>query len=179
MANARGSILLFKSTNSLIDRAICSATGGNFVHVELALDSTRMVGAHIDGIAISLVPWNGRLYTSIDLSPYTTDEGITNGLAWAQQQVGRAYGWADIAFQAVKFIAPNNPLRWGVEGEWDCSDFVTRYLLQSGVILPEGWNDPYANSPNDIARIFGLLPTRKTDQTDVPIARLDRQEMAD
>jgi uncharacterized protein YycO len=173
----RGSILLFKTTGTLVDRAICLATKGPYVHVELVIDGARMIGAQTNGIEMSLIPWDARLYTSIDMLPYTSIEGITNGLAWAQQQVGRAYGWADIVFQAVKFVAPNNPLQWGVEGHWDCSDYVTRYIQQSGIVLPNDFDTPYANTPNDIARIFGVLPPRKADQaSSIPIRRLDARE---
>jgi hypothetical protein len=171
MPNTRGSILLFKATSSLVDRAISYATGGPFVHIEIALDGMRMIGAHTNGIGISSIPviWGGRLYT--------TEEGIENGLEWAQQQVGRSYGWTDIAFQAVKFIMPNNPFQFGRVGRWDCSDFATRYIQQCGIVLPTDFDTPYANTPNDIARLLGILPARKPGQAGVPIARLDTREV--
>jgi hypothetical protein len=49
MSNARGSILLFKATGSLVDRAISFATGGPYVHVELVLDPMRINDSYTVG----------------------------------------------------------------------------------------------------------------------------------
>lgn len=161
MSDLRGSVLLFSSSGSLWDRAIVLSTGGPYVHTEIVVDSEHMIGARTDGIAIHPLPLDPDSYVAIDISPYTTEATMLSGLLWAVQQKGRKYGWSDVAFQAVKFMFPNNPLRWGVEGRFDCADFVCRYLIHAGVQLPDSYLDTYTVTPCDIARAFSLLDPRK------------------
>ncbi|SRR6266699_420335 len=161
MPDLRGNILLFYSTGSWWDRLISFVTHGPYVHVEIALDDEHMIGARLDGIALHPLPLDPDTYVAIDIAPYTTGSNVLHGLLWAMQQRGRKYGWSDVIFQIIKFLNPNNKLRWGVKGRWDCSDFATRYLQQSGVILPEAYSDPYANTPCDLARIFSIIGPRK------------------
>ena len=172
-----GNVLLFKSTGKWYEQVICRVTGGPFCHVEVALTNTSMIGARVDGINVHPLPTDTEPYVAIDILPYVDGEAdIARALTWALAQRGKQYGWTDIVWQAVKFLAPNNPLRWGVEGRWDCSDLVTRYLQQAGVILPEEFSDPYCNTPCDIGRIFGVLLPRKQDHACIlPIPQRSRE----
>lgn len=165
----RGNVLLYTSDGQWYNRLICYATSGPYCHVAVALSSTLVIEATGKGIVRSMLPLS-RNVTPIDLTKYTTPERIEQALAWAEMQVGKQYGWIDILGQAIKFLAPNNPLRIGEEDRWDCSDYAARYIQHAGIILPSGWDDPYSLSPCDIGRIFGLLPVRKPSQAgQVPI----------
>lgn len=167
----RGNVLLYTSSGKWYEELIRMATAGPFVHAAIALSSTLVIEATGKGIARNTLS-PSRNVTPIDLTKYTTQERIEQALAWAEMQVGKQYGWIDILSQAIKFLAPNNKLRIGEEDRWDCSDFAARYIQHAGIILPDGWNDPYSLSPNDISRIFGLLPVRKPSQAgQVPIAQ--------
>ena len=162
MTVVRGQVLLFRSSGKWYENLICQATSGPYCHVEIVLDPTHIIGAHSrEGIVISTPPINPNTYTAIDITPYTTPQGIEKGLAWAAKQYGKSYGWSDITFQALKFLAPNNPFRFGIEGHWDCSDYVTRYLQQAGVPMPQDFDIPYTMTPNDIGRVFGLVAPRR------------------
>jgi hypothetical protein len=154
----RGDIILYRATNTLLDRVIARVTGGPYVHVSIAYSGGFCIAATNQGIRCDALPSEDANHVVIDLNPVF---GIEHGLAWAWQQIGKQYGWTDIVYQAVKFLAPNNPLQFGAKDQWDCSDFVTRYLDHIGYELPDMYSDPYANTPNDIARLFKLLPPRK------------------
>src|SRR6266487_3502075 len=162
MTVLRGQVLLFRSSGKWYENLICQATSGPFCHCELVLDATHIIGAHTrEGIVISTPPINPNTFTAIDITPYTTPQGIEKGLEWAARQYGKQYGYLDIAYQAIKFLAPNNPFQITQKDHWDCSDFATRYLQEAGVPLPEDFDDPYTMTPNDIGRVFGLVAPRK------------------
>jgi|SRR5579885_2919429 hypothetical protein len=153
----RGDLLLYTSSGKWYERLITLATHGPFVHVGIILDASTVIAARTGGIAYEKAPPEDAMHVAISLAPYTTPAGIEQGLAWATRQVGRHYGWSDIVYQGIKFLWPNNTLRFGIEGHWDCADFATRYLQHAGVSLPDAYSDPYCNTPNDLARAFGLL----------------------
>ena len=154
MSIVPGSVILFKSSGKWYEEAICYATHGPFCHVELALDATHTIGAHPHGIVISSAPINPNTYVSIDISGYTSQDKIKKALLWAVQQKGDGYGWTDILFQAIKFLWPTNPLRWGIEAHYDCSDLACRYLILAGVPMPSNYLDSYTVTPNDLWRFF-------------------------
>ncbi len=153
----RGDIVLYKDPTKLSEKAITWTTHGPFYHVEIVYDDTHTIGAHPEGIRYATYP-NGKSFVVQSLP---SNVSAAAGLRWAQQQIGKRYGWLDIAYQAVKFLAPNNPFQLTQKDHWDCSDFVTRYLQECGMQLSDEFSDPYQNTPNDIARIFGLIPPRK------------------
>ena len=173
-----GEIILFKQPHAWYERLICYATHGPYFHVAIALDNNHIIEATSKGIQVNVAPReqdNAITYDTIDIVAYVRtaysayrglpdeiEQNIGKALGWAQDQVGKIkYGWLDIAFQAVKFVAPNNPFQLVRHDRWDCSDFVTRVLIEMEFPLPEMYQDPYQNTPNDIARLFNLLPMRK------------------
>lgn len=158
-----GDLVLYKSQRRWYEEIITKATHGPYVHVAIASGTNYVLAATVHGIAYDVLPpaVAQQFCTIVPLQPFITEAGRTQGLSWAKAQVGREYGWLDIMYQALKFLAPNNSLRFGVEGHYDCSDFATRYLQHAGVALPDEYSDPYANSPNDLARYFQLIPLRK------------------
>lgn len=161
MTIGRGDIILFKSPQSWTDKLICYATHGPYFHVGIALDSTHMIEATGHGIRVNPCPININTFDTIDMTAYEGNIQIESALSWCGAQIGKQYGWLDIAYQAIKFLAPNNPFQLTEAGHWDCSDFVTRYIQKTGYPLPDSFSDPYKNTPNDIGRIFQVLPLRK------------------
>lgn len=155
----RGDLVLYMKPVSLMEKLTVWATHGPYFHSEILLDDLRTVGAHHDGVRLGAIPVNdpGK-YTLIHL-PAGAD--IEAGLAWTKQQIGKEYGWLDVFNQAVKFLFPNNPFQITQVNHWDCSDFCTRYLMECDVDLPEEYQDPYQNTPNDLGRWAGLLPPLK------------------
>jgi hypothetical protein len=158
----RGDIILYRSSGKWYERAIVLATGGPYIHVAIATSDKQVIAAGSRGISYFPFSYDAKIHTIVSLVPeHATQIGIETGLKWAIAQAGKRYSWIDIFYQAVKFLNPNNKLRFYYEGEYDCSDFASRYLMAAGVQLLEIYQDPYANSPCDIARIFSLLPPRK------------------
>jgi hypothetical protein len=159
---APGTLLLFRSSGAWYERAIAWITHGPYVHVAISLPDQQVIAATPHGIEVgTLTQEMLSLCDSVDLMPYTSKAGIEAGLVWAIQQKGKEYGWLDVVFQGLKFLAPNNPFQLVMHDHWDCSDFATRYLREAGVVLPSDFEDPYANSPCDLGRVFGLIPSRK------------------
>lgn len=157
-----GSLLLYKSSGKWYEKIIMLVTAGPYVHVAICLPNEQVIAATPHGIQVSTITQEMlALCDSVDLTSYTSKADIGAGLVWAIQQKGKEYSWVDIFYQALKFVWPNNTLRFGVAGEFDCSDFACRYAEQAGVVFPDGWNDPYSMTPNDIGRVFGLIPARK------------------
>lgn len=156
----RGDLLFYKSRGVLHERMIAWATHGPYVHVAIVTDMNRVIAADARGIDYDRRPPLAQQHTILSLASYAAPAAIERAVQWAELQQGKRYGWLDIAYQAVKFLAPNNPFRFGEADHWDCSDFATRYLLHAGVQLPDAYSDPYANTPNDLARLFGVLPAK-------------------
>lgn len=148
----RGDIILYKSSGSVGDRIIASATHGPFVHCEIDLGNGKTIGARYDGIKVH-PEFVGRGEARI--TPKADKEDIEFALAWAEKQVGKKYGWLDIASNGLKIIGI--PFELGKPDTWDCSDFCTRYLTIAHADGPLGdlAGDPGLVSPNDLARAFG------------------------
>lgn len=154
MSIQRGNVLLFKSPSTWYEKLICWATRGPYFHAAIALDESRIIEATARGIQIDRAPINPNTFTAIDITPYTTQSKIDEALVWAIQQKGDPYGWSDILFQALKFMWPNNPMRFGISGHLDCSDFACRYLIHAGVSVSDSMLDSYTVTPNDLWRLF-------------------------
>jgi hypothetical protein len=150
----RGDLLLYTSSGSLSDRIIAWATHGPFVHVEIDLEDGNAIGALSTGITIHpYLRGQGRVEVPIG----ATEKDREYGLLWALQQVNKQYGWVDIISNGLKILGI--PFDIGETDHWDCSDFVTRYLLAARAAGPLGRlaDNPGLVSPNDIARAFGVL----------------------
>lgn len=172
---APGTLLLFRSGGAWYERVIVWATHGPFVHCAIMLSGQRMIEATGHGIQINHLRAREMLGDTVDLLQYTDLGRIDEALAWAVGQHGNKYGWLDIFFQAVKFLWPNNPFQLVQRDRWDCSDFVTRFCQQAGVSFPDDFDDPYANTPNDLGRVFGLLPPRKGHVKEVVAPRITQK----
>jgi uncharacterized protein YycO len=157
----RGDIILYRSHGTWYENLIVKMTHGPYVHVGIDCGNGKVVAALSKGIAYS--PYVASPQTTcVPLVPaFATAQGVGEALVWAETKVGKKYGWLDIVYQAVKVFAPNNPFQLVQKDHYDCSDFVTRYLEQAHVKIPENYQDPYANTPNDIGRILGALTDLK------------------
>ncbi len=158
MTRTRGDLVLYRSSGRWYERLITLATHGPFVHVAIVVDPRTVIAARTRGIGYEDAPPEDEQHVTLSLAGRTDAAGIEQGLTWARAQAGRAYGWSDIVYQALKALWPQNPLRLSVAGQYDCSDFVCRYLLQAGVALPPAFDDPSTITPNDLARWGGILP---------------------
>jgi hypothetical protein len=173
---APGTLLLFRSGGAWYERVIVWATHGPFVHCAIMLGGQRIIEATRAGIQINHLRARELLRDAmVDLAQYASFERIDEALAWVLGQSGHKYGWLDIVFQAVKFLWPNNPFQLVQRDRWDCSDFVTRFCQQAGVLFPDDFDDPYANTPNDLGRVFGLLPPRKGHASALVRPRITQQ----
>lgn len=161
----RGDILLFRCGKSLREHSIAWATHGPYVHTAICTSAHHCIGATFSGIKIEEVFLPDA--SLIHVSPYSSDKEIEEAVQWAERHRNQHYGWLDIVYQFVKFFFPNNPFQLVHHNHWDCSDFVTRYLIEAKIDIPEDFDDPYANTPNDIARMFGLLPARAKHESKV------------
>lgn len=151
----RGDVVLFKSDGSPYNKAIEIATGGPYTHVEIDLGDGRWMGAHADGITIHPAGAVGR--GTVAFHPPASELDIEYGLKWAVLQAGKQYGWGDILSNGFKLL--NIPIDISSPGTWDCSDFVSRYLMVARASGPLGKlaDDTTRISPNDIARAYGIL----------------------
>lgn len=161
-----GDLILYRSTGRWYERLITFATHGPWVHVAIVIDADTVIASRSNGIGYEAAPPEDALHTVVSLAGRVATAGvegfmIEHGLAWADRQVGKKYGWLDIVYQSVKFAWPHQPFRFSEAGHYDCSEFVTRYMLQAGVELPPAFDDPATITPNDLARWAGLLPPRK------------------
>lgn len=156
----RGDVVLFKSGGGLFDQLIMWATKGPYTHVEIDLGNGLFVGEHSSGVVVHK-PEPGR---SVEL--FRPKGNLEAGLAWvgeviAENKASRGeaheYGFIDIAAEAFRVLGMKMNLRSA--GAWDCSDFVTRYLIVAGAAGPLGRqaSDPGMVSPNDIARAYGII----------------------
>lgn len=163
----RGDIILYRSSGRWYERLITLATKGPYTHVAI-VDDERLylvLAADSQGISYDALPPIDNLHTLVSLASYASTEGIERGLAWAEQQVGKRYGWIDIVYQAVKFVWPHQPFRFSEAGHYDCSEFAVRYMLQAGVELPPAFDDPATVTPNDIAAWAGVLGKKEESNT--------------
>jgi hypothetical protein len=169
-----GQLLLWRASPhpDFFARLIVWAEHAPYIHASIVVERQHQIEATNRGIQITRVTMSEVIQNAdiVEVAQYTESaDSIDFALSWAKTKVGLHYGYADIVYQAVKFLWPNNPLRIGVKNEWDCSDFATRYLLQAGVHLPEDFQDPYSMSPNDLGRLFGLQAPRKGHEQGIPL----------
>lgn len=160
---ARGDVVLFETSGSLTDLIISTATKGPYTHSEIDLGNGEMIGSQAGGLTRHK-DTPGR--NVVLFRPPTSQANIEAGLAWVEhawsEQVkskgaAHTYGWMDWISDFFKMIG--HPLVFSKPGQWDCSEFVTRYLIAAEAEGPLGSqaDDPVLISPNDLARAYGIL----------------------
>ena len=161
----RGDFVLYQSKpGSIADWLVARFTYGPYVHAAVDMGDGTFV-AELTQSGLTRHPANGKDRSLVFVHPRGN---LEVGLAWVEDQLAAAgkdpertesheYGWVDIVVDAAKVLGFKLILRR--ETEWDCSDFVTRYLVAAGAAGPLGKaaRDPQTVSPNDLARAFGVL----------------------
>jgi uncharacterized protein YycO len=95
-----------------------------------------------------------REYHLVRLGPELTQEGRTRAAAYANAQVGQAFGFLALAGAAL-FLLFGWPLRLMRKNHQICSGLVVRALQNGGLLLDA---DPDLMLPADLARIYNVRP---------------------
>jgi hypothetical protein len=171
VSKMRGDFVLYRPLKfNLFEWLISTITKGNFIHSEIDLGQGMFIGEHGKGITRHAADLD-RIAdgSAILVSPFgktPTEEhhkNIEEGLAWVDSVWREAvanhetheYGWMDLISGSLEAFGLHFVLRIKVN-DWDCSDFVTRYLNVAHAAGPLGGRaaDPETVSPNDLARAF-------------------------
>lgn len=153
----RGDILLYRSGGILKDRVVCAYTDGPFCHCEIDLGDGTTVGAHSeDGITRTREHLLGRRLV-VSLQEVATAERLESAISWVLQHTGEPFSWASVADLVLP--ARLSTLLFGRGGVYNCASLIARYLEIVGILdLSNGKRLAMIASPNDIARVAGLLP---------------------
>lgn len=153
---AAGDVVLFGARRaSLYDRLIAWRTGGPWVHVEVDLGDGTSVGALARGVVRHRLP-QGRRCVLVATSTHCDPARLPAAIAWLEAHVGDAYGWDDIAAQALTLVFPRVPYLTQPL-HMDCSDLTCRFLFAAGYPLPDALLDaPELVSPSSLARALGV-----------------------
>ena len=149
-----GDLLLYASDGSIPDRIVASVTDGPYTHCELDMGDGTAIGAVAAGVVRHALPAPA---ARVHLAPNLPE--LAAGLAWLAAQVTAhdEYGWLDV-LDAV----PHAPLVLSDPDGYDCSHLAASFILHAG---GAAWLGAFADtpdrvSPNDLARLGGLLPNR-------------------
>lgn len=147
----RGDILFWTGDRSKpIDRLIMDFTHGPFVHVSIDHGDGWTVGARSDGGVIEQTIPSG--LTVYHPSSSTAPLDIEKGMGFLHQQLGRPYGYCNVLNVVLRaFHLPYRIIRLG---HYDCSALVAHYLLHIGMDISD---EPDSLSPNDLARLLGII----------------------
>lgn len=157
---ATGDLRFYHSSGSPADDVI-AATSGWAVHVDIELGDGSLLGELSGGLARYAAPEGvpaGRVVI-YPTAQHTTPSRLALALNWAIGQLAgqRGYGWADIADAGLHMLAPGEPFLLAGEGQWDCSDFATRFCVQAGIPLPDALaQEPHSVTPTQLAAALGL-----------------------
>lgn len=147
----RGDILFYRPRD-LIGRIIALATHGPFCHVAVSMGDDTVIAADFNGI--KRYPTDSSRITPVHPPAGTNVEA---GIAWLERQVGLKYGFLDV-LDAFFRLTVKTTFFVGRARSYDCSDLVTRYLIECGQAdwLGPLAQEPHLVTPNDLARRFGL-----------------------
>lgn len=162
-ANA-GDLRFYHSDGGAVDTVIAAATAPSdaahaFTHVEIALGDGTALGELLGGLQHYTPPDEppGRVVIW-PTSEHADSAALVNALVWARSEAAArlGYGWEDVASAGLRVLDPTAPFI-AAPGAWDCSDFVTRFLLQAGVTLPDALaSEPHTVTPEALARALGV-----------------------
>lgn len=161
----RGDIVFYKAKKGdFADWLISHFTNGPFVHVEIDLGDGMFIGEHGGGIEVhgqDIFEPDAFITPKVKVASADLNVGMNFVTRVANEDMkdpkSHRYGWLDIASDVLKIIGAKTILRR--EGQWDCSHFVTLYLIAAHAEGPLGVQakNPETVSPNDLARAFGLI----------------------
>lgn len=114
-----------------------------------------LVEAEIGGVMRNPISsYRGDEYHLVRLGSEFSAEGRARTVAFANQQVGKGFGFLDM-FGASVYLLTGWPLRLVRSGHEICSGLVVT-ALQAGGLVPE--LDPALTLPADLANLFDVRP---------------------
>ncbi len=125
-------------------------------HAALVVDERgALVEAESRGVTLSPASkYHDDEYHLVRLGPEFGPAGRTEAAAYAESQVGQAFGYLELVGAALHLLF-GWPLRWMRGDHQICSGLVTR-ALQRGGLVPE--LDPALTLPADLAKRFDVRP---------------------
>lgn len=148
----RGDIIFWRASRNIFDQIIARFTNGPFCHVSVDLGDGTDISAQHDGVKIRPLPETAVV---VRLS-LPQGARIDDGVAYMESELGNGYGFIDIINQVLRIL--RSPVFLSARDQYDCSDLVARYVLVTGGLdLGEMGEEPHMISPNDLARVAGLI----------------------
>ena len=141
----QGDILFFVSSGSIFDKLISWWTHSRFVHVAIAIGNGEKVEALGQGIVKDAVT-SATAAVWHNPKPYD-DERLQEALQWLLKQVGKPYGWGDIA----NAVDASHTFYYVQTGHVDCSALATDFLILAGYDMGELALDPHTVTPAALA----------------------------
>ncbi|HET7421906.1 MAG TPA: hypothetical protein VFL27_16110 [Candidatus Dormibacteraeota bacterium] len=93
-------------------------------------------------------------YHLVRLESQLSDEGRRAAVAYAEGQVGQAFGYLDLCGAALHLLF-GWPLRWIRRNHEICSSLIVKALQRGGLLLEL---DPAITLPGDLAKAFDVEP---------------------
>jgi uncharacterized protein YycO len=153
----RGDLLFYSPRGNvfdqLVERLVCRVTHGPFCHVAIDLGDGTKVEATTRGIVH--VPTDGKEAARFSLAPRSVPSHLEAALQWALKQVGQRYGWEDIVDQGLKLLGFHFFI--GIRYQYDCSDLAARVCRMSDGLDLDTVPDLHLITPNDLARLAGVI----------------------
>ena len=118
-------------------------------------DDGSLVEAESLGVVRSAVSkYHDDEYHLVRLGAEFRDDARQRAVAYAEQQVGQAFGYLDMAGAAVHLVTGWR-LRWVRRNHEICSSLVVKALQEGGLLLDL---DPATTLPADLAKAFDVRP---------------------
>jgi hypothetical protein len=148
----RGDILFYFATRNIFDQIIARFTNGPFCHVSVDLGDGTDVSAMHDGVKVRPLP-DPAAFRRLSLPQGSR---VEEGVKYMLSELGNGYGFIDIVNQVLRVL--HSPIFLSARDQYDCSDLVARYVLVTGGLdLGEMGEEPHMVTPNDLARVAGLI----------------------
>lgn len=147
-----GDIAFYKGTSGQpVDELIMLRTGSPYVHVAVCVGPTMTIAATSNGITQQGIANVTDIWRPS--AQYDTAR-LASAIAWLTGQVGKAYGYADIANQVLLMLSKDPIL---LDKSADCSDLATKFLWIAGVALPSTLIDTNKVTPGMLASVLQNL----------------------
>jgi uncharacterized protein YycO len=114
-----------------------------------------LVEAEATGVTRSAVgKYRAEEYHLVRLESQLSDDGRRAAVAYADSQVGQAFGYLDLCGAALH-LAFGWPLRWARRNHEICSSLIVKALQRGGLLRDF---DPLITLPADLAKAFDVEP---------------------
>src|SRR5438270_4548291 len=102
----------------------------------------------------AITKYRSKEYHVVRLGPDLTAEGRRQAVAYAERQVGQAFGYLDMLGAGLHLLF-GWPLRWVRRNHEICSSLVVKALQRGGMLRDL---DPAITPPADLAKAFDVRP---------------------